>query len=142
MRNLVATVLMIVMCSATGAYAGSKNTSKDMAQFANEVAAKLVYRPDVNISVRAQDCHLHIEYGSLNVAFDLPLKGTTLAENETEDGIILSNRQMTRTLKDKNPEAYERIILRFDRKTNKTMMKTFENVITVCGGGKTVAAAY
>ena len=142
MRNLVATVLMIVMCSATVAYAGNKNKAKDMAQFANEVASKLVYRPDVNISVRAQDCHLHIEYGSLNVAFDLPLRGTTLAENETEDGIILSNRQMTRTLKDKTPEAYERIILRFDRKTNKTMIKTFENVIAVCGGGKTIAAAY
>ncbi len=142
MRDLMVAVLMIAICSGTGAYAGSKNNSKEMAQFANEIAAKLVYKPEANISVRAQDCHLHIEYGSLHVAFDLPLKGTTLAENETEDGIILSNAQMTRTLKDRNPEAYERIILKFDRKTNKTMMKTFENVITVCGGGKTVAAVY
>jgi hypothetical protein len=89
--------------------------------------------------VRARNSQLHIEYGSLHVAFDLALKDTTLSENETEDGIILSNSKMTRTLKGKVPEPYERVILRFERKTVKSMLKTFENAVTTCGGGRTVA---
>lgn len=142
MRNLVVSILMIVICSAA-AYGGNKSTAREMDQFANEVAAKLVYRPDVNISVRARDCRLHIEYVSINVAFDLPLHGTTVAETDTEDGVILSNANMRRTIKDRNPEAFERLILRFDRKNVKSMVKTFENAVKACaGGGTTVAAAY
>lgn len=141
MRNLLAIILMIIICSASVAYGGNKRTSGDLSHFANEIAAKLVYRPDANISVRAHDCRLHIEYGALEVAFDLPLKGTTLEENGSEDGIILSNANLTRTVKNRVPEVYERIILRFDRKTVKMMMTAFEDAIAACGGGKKVAAA-
>lgn len=141
MRNLMIAILLTIVTSVLAVIEarGGNRGSGDMSQFANEIAAKLVYRPDANILVRAQNCRLHIEYGALHVSFDLPLKDTTLAESETEDGIILTNSKMTRTLKGKGPEPYERIILRFERKTVKSMLKTFENAVTACGGEKTVA---
>ena len=132
MRTVLATILIILACSATVAYGGGRNTAKAMAQFANEVAAKVLYRKDVNVAVRADNCNLHIEYGKLNVAFDLPLSGTTLEETDTEDGIILSNAQMTRTLKDKTPETYSQLILRFERKDIKSIRKTFEDAVGIC----------
>lgn len=142
MRNLmVMSFLMIVICSAAEAHGGEKARNRESAQFANEVAAKIVYRSDANISVRANDCRLRIEYGALSAAIDLPLQGTTLAETDTEDGVILSNAQMTRTLKGGNPEAYEQFILRFERKHVKSMMNAFQNAIAACGGKKAVASA-
>ncbi len=132
MRNLLAAVLIILLGSSTGAFGSNKNPSKALTQFANEVAAKIVYRQDVSVAVRADNCRLHIEYGKLNVVFDLPLNGTMLTEADTEDGIILSNAQMTRTLKDKMPETYTQLILHFERKDVKPMLKSFENAVGIC----------
>ncbi len=143
MRNAAAILaVMIILCAAAGAYGGERTAARkgDMAQFANELAAKIVYRSDAGISVNAQDCHLHIEYGALNVAFDLPLQGTTMDEAGTDDGILLRNKYMTRTIKDRNPEAFEAMLLRFHRNDIEPMMKVFERAIRDCSAtGPTVA---
>ncbi len=141
MRLFPVWMTLIAFTLASDAYGGSRNASGDLSQFANEIASKLIQRSDMNVTVRARNCRLHIEYESLQVAFNLPLKDTTLAESGADDGVILSNSSMTRTLKGGNPEKFERLILRFDRKTVKSVIKSFEKVIAGCGGGRDVAFA-
>ncbi|MGE5838545.1 MAG: hypothetical protein ACM34H_01325 [Deltaproteobacteria bacterium] len=145
MRRMSLLTMMVISCCFTaGAHGGGKSAALDRntAQFANEVASKIVYRSDAEISVSARNCRLRIEFGTLEATFDLPLQGTTIAETASEDGIVLNNKQLTRTIKNKAPEAFENLILRFNKNDVKPMLKAFDRVITACNGkGSSMAAA-
>lgn len=146
MRNIALKTMIVVVAVigiASPASAGKKNLSRELTQFANEVAARIVYRADTSIKVSVQGCSLHIEYGSIGTAFDTPLQGSKLSETYMEDGIVLQNAGMTRTIKGKASEPFEQLILRFDRANIKTMMRAFDRAVATCSAqDSTVAAVY
>jgi mannitol-specific phosphotransferase system IIBC component len=133
MRLIVVFGLVMVVCTATVAYGGRKDSSfKETSALANEVAAKIVYRAGANVSATADGCRLHINFESLKASFELPLQGTAVAETDSEDGIVITNKSMTRRIKDREPEAFERLTLRFNRFNVKSILKTFEDAIAAC----------
>jgi hypothetical protein len=143
MRKAAFLVTVIVVVLAQGAFGADRIAARDreMAQFAKEVAAKIVYRSGADIAVSARDCRMHIEFGSFKAAFDLPLAETTLAATDAEDGIIVNNRAMTRTFSGRAPEAFQNLILRFHRSDLKPMLATFERAISACSeAGQSVVA--
>lgn len=143
MRNAAMLSLIMVICFTGSAFGAGRGSVKEqeLSQFAKEVGAKIVYRNGAPVSVSAHECLLHIEFNSLNAAFDLPLQGTATAETEAEDGIVLNNSAMTRTLSGRSPETFQNLILRFHRTDVKPMMKSFERVIAACGGPQPQVAA-
>ncbi|OGW34458.1 MAG: hypothetical protein A2010_14285 [Nitrospirae bacterium GWD2_57_9] len=134
MRYVLVFVLVIVASTATVAYGGKKNNpSRETTLLASEVAGKIVSRPGTTVSVTAPDsCRLHISFESVNASFDLPLQGSTVSLADAEDGLIVENKSMTRKIKDRAPEAFERLTLRFNRTTVKSVMKTFSDAIASC----------
>jgi hypothetical protein len=91
--------------------------------------------------VSGDECRLHINFQSVNAVFDLPLKGTTVAETDSEDAIVVKNKSMTRRIKERAPEYFEHLTLRFNRLNVKSVMKSFNEAIAACNAkGATLAA--
>lgn len=142
MRTVALFTVMIVACFAVEAFGGHW-AADETAQLANEIAGKVAYRPDEGFKVQAGVCRLRIEFQGHNVAFDLPLQGTKVEETPTDDGVILINARMTRTFKERAPEAFESLILRCGRNNLKAMKDVFDNAIKACGAqGTSLVAAY
>lgn len=132
------TKLITVVCSLllTVSVAAAQNEEKRSAPreaqiLAQEMTSKIVYRQS-NVRARAEECRLYISFEPQNAAFDLPLQGTTIAQTFTRDGIVVLNKNMTRTIRDRAPESFERLLLRFHRDQMQSMLKTFENAIATC----------
>lgn len=147
MKRIELTTLIVAVAAVIGivspALAGNKKLVRDITQFANEVASRIVYRADTTVTVSAQGCTLHVEYGSIGTAFDIPLQGTKVSETYMEDGIVLQNEGMTRTVRGRDSEPFGQVILRFDRSDIKTMMQAFERAVAACNSpGSRVAAIY
>jgi hypothetical protein len=126
----------------TVAYGGKKNApGKETSQLVSEVAAKIVSSSGTIVLVSAPDaCRLNINFQSLNASFDIPLKGSTVIESETDDSIVVQNKNMTRKIKDRAPEAFERLSLRFSRPNLKPVLKSFTDAISACNSGAVVAS--
>lgn len=133
--------VFFMVCVATGAQGADKQTTKEVNQLAAEVQNKIVSRTDAEVKVQARGCWLHIEFAANNATFDLPLVGTVMAETDMEDGIVLQNTHMVRTISNRAPESYERLILKFGRYNSKPVIESFENAIKACGGGPAASTA-
>jgi hypothetical protein len=143
MRIVALCTVMIVAVFAAGAFGGDRVAANNMAQLANEIAGKAAYRPDEGFKVQAGECRLRIEFQAHSVAFDLPLQGTKLAESASEDSVILLNNRMTRTIKDRTPEAFTSLIIRCGRNNLKAMKDVFDGAIKACDAqGTSLVAAY
>lgn len=132
--------LMVILCTASVASGGAKKAPGKADTLANEVMSKIVYR---NSSVQAtvEECRLHIRFETLDAAFNLPLQGTTVVQTDTADGILVMNKNMTRTIKDRAPEAFERLTLRFHHDSIQPMLKIFSDAIATCSSPGSVVAA-
>ena len=143
MQNANAAVISILMvaCFTSGAYGAAKHSAREreMTQFAKELSSMVVYRSGADIAVSAQDCRLHIEFTSRKVAFDLPLAGTKIASSDSEDGVVLSNDAMTRTVGDRVPEAFPSLILHSNHLDVRPVMKLFEHAIALCSDMRAAA---
>ncbi len=144
MRNiLVFGLLVMVFCTAAVSYGGQKNTPRSETNLlASEMAAKIVYRKGTTVTVSAPDaCLLHINFEPLNASFDLPLQNAKVVENDADDSIAVQSSHMTRKIKDRAPEAFERLTLRFSRANLKSVMKTFTDAISACNQSKPAVVA-
>jgi hypothetical protein len=134
MRHAVSLFAMLaVVGSAAGVQSETVTVAKEVTQLAAEIQEKVVSRSEGDIRVQARGCWLHIEFGSHNAAFDLPLQGTQVSKTDMEDGIILLNSNMTRTISGRGSEVFESLILRFKRHNVNPVTETFENAIRACG---------
>ena len=125
--------MLIIVGLTSGAYGADKRAVKEVSRLAEEVQGKIISRTDASVKVQAHECWLHIEFTDNNVAFDLPLQGTKTAETDLEDGIIVQNRYMTRTVSGREPEAFERLLLKFGRHNSGEIKQSFESAINACG---------
>ncbi len=140
MRYLPGIAAVVAAVMASAAFGADRSASKAADRLAAEVQGKIVSRTDNDVKVRARDCSLRIEFQDNNVSFDLPLQGTTLTATDLEDGIILLNRSMTRTIADRQPEVFERLVLKFGRYHSGSVMEAFASAIKACGGPAQVVA--
>lgn len=131
MRQAAMIALLIVLCSTSVVYGSKKNSLRPADVLANEVMTKAIYQKTAVVA-RAKECHLHISFQTVNAAFDLPLRGTKVVLTDNEDGIIVMNRNMTRTIRGRSPEVFERLTLRFSRDNIKPMLKRFDEAIMFC----------
>lgn len=143
MRQIAVLGLIMLVCTATAAYGGKKNTPvRETTMLASEVASKIVYRSGTVVSVSAPDaCRLSINFETLNASFDIPLQGSLVSENDAEDSIVLENKNMTRKIKDRAPEVFERVTLRFSRLNIKSVMKSFSEAISACNAATPAVVA-
>lgn len=133
--------VLIVAGLAGGAFGADKHAVKEVSRLAQEVEGKIISKTDTAVKVQAHECWLHIEFADNNVTFDLPLQGTNLAGTDLDDGIIVQNRFMMRKVSDRQPEAFERLLLKFGTHNTKAVMQTFENAIKACGTQQARATA-
>lgn len=143
MRQIAVLGLILVVCTAANAHGGKKNAPiRETNLLASQVAAKIVYRAGTVVTVSAPDaCRLNINFESLNASFDIPLQGSTIMENDAEDSIVIQNRNMTRKIKDRAPEVFEQVTLRFNRANIKSVLKSFTEAISACNSGRPAVVA-
>ncbi len=145
MRNiLVLGLLVMVVCTAAVTYGGQKNDTprSETNLLASEMAAKIVYRKGTTVTVSAPNaCLLHINFEPLNASFDLPLQDATVIHSDGDDSIAVQSAHMTRKIKDRAPEAFERLTLRFNRLNIKSVVKTFTDAISACNQSKPAVVA-
>ena len=141
------TKLITIVCSLllTASVAAAQNEETRIATreaqiLAKEMMSKAAHRTS-NVRARAEECRLYITFEPQNASFDLPLQGTLVAQTKTRDGIVVQNKNMTRTIKDRAPESFERLLLRFHRDQLQSMLKTFENAIATCNGTANLVTA-
>lgn len=133
--------LFVVFGLSVGVQAADKQRGvKEVRRLAEEVQGKIISRTDASVKVQAKECWLHIEFTDNNVVFDLPLLGTKMAETDLEDGLIIQNRYMTRTVSGREPEAFNRLLLKFGRHNSDAVKQSFEHAIDACGGQQARAA--
>jgi hypothetical protein len=138
--TIVLLAVLAVLGIAAGAQGAEKKAAREVGRLASEVQNKIVSKTDSDISVQARGCWLHIEFASNNVTFDLPLLGTRMDETDLEDGIVLQNTHMIRTVSTREPESFEKLILKFGRYNSRPVMDAFESAIKACGGGPAASA--
>lgn len=140
---LIFGLLMMVVCTAAVSYGGQKNKPQsETSLLASEMSAKIVYRKGTTVTVSAPNaCLLHINFEPLNASFDLPLQDATVVQNDTDDSIAVQSNHMTRKIKDRAPEAFERLTLRFSRENLKSVMKSFTDAISACSQSKPAVVA-
>lgn len=125
--------LLVAVCAASVVYGENGKASGPANALANEVMSKVVYR-SANVRARAEACRLRISFEPHGAVFDLPLHGTTVAQTATQDGVLVKNKNMTRTIRDRAPESFEQLTLRLHRDQVRSMLRTFDNAIASCGG--------
>jgi hypothetical protein len=133
--------LLIVVGLTAGAFGADKKAVKEVKSLANEVQQKIISRTDAAVKVQAHECWLHIEFEDNNVAFDVPMQGTKVAGTDLDDGIVVQNRYMIRTFSGREPESFERLLLKFGRYNTGAVMQSFENAIKACGTQQARAAS-
>jgi hypothetical protein len=136
--SLIATMVFVVL--ATGAQAIEKNVVREVTRLASEVEGKIASKTDKEVTVEARGCWLHIDFASNNVMFDLPLLGTQVTKTDLEDGLVLQNNHMVRTVSSRTPETFEKLILKFGRYNTGEIMDSFEKAIKACGTQQAHAA--
>jgi hypothetical protein len=135
MRIITALLAMLTIVGlAADVQAADKRGVREVRHLADEVQGKILSRTDSSVQVQANECWLHIEFKDNNVAFDLPLLGTKMTETDLDDGLIIQNRHMTRTFSGRDPEAFDRLLLKFGRHNSSSIKQSFENAIDACGG--------
>ena len=133
MRIGVLVVTMIALLAAAAGYADNTNTAvKNAAALAREIENGSIKKANESVRVESRDCQLSIEFTNHNVTFQVPLGSSRVIETDNGDSVVLINSAMTRKIRDRAAEPYERLYLRFDRKTIVQMKTQFEQVIRAC----------
>ena len=133
MKSISFITVLFLLCLTAGASGSDRKTSTVADQLAREIEAKIANRVTALVKASANDCQLHIEFSAHHVSFDLPLQGTEVAADSMEDSIIVINRRMTRTFSDRGAEAFEKLLLRFNRHEINDIKSTFDQAIKACG---------
>jgi hypothetical protein len=134
MKTVSFIVILFVLCCTAWASGVDPKAGKAGDQLASEIEAKLANGSQAKVKASAHDCKLHIEFSAHNVSFDLPLQGTEVSTIVgTEDSLFVSNPRMTRTIRDRGPETFEKLMLRFGRETISDIKTVFDQAIRSCG---------
>ena len=132
--------LLVIVGFATGALGADKRAVKAATKLADEVQNKIISKTDRSVKVEAKECWLHIEFRDNNVAFDLPLQGARVTATDLDDAVVVQSRYMTRKVSDREPEAFERLYLKFGTLNAPNVMQSFEKAIDACDGRQAQAA--
>ena len=142
MKKLITAIgfLLLTVPVAAAQQGEKRGTPREAHVLAKDMMSKVAHRAS-NVRARAEECSLHISFEPQHASFDLPLQGTIVALTKTRDGIVVQNKNMTRTIKDRAPESFERLLLRFHRDQLQSMLKTFEQAIATCNGTANLVTA-
>lgn len=140
MRFAAVIGLLVIIGTASVALGEKKNAPPEADVLAKEVMSKVVFRSST-VLARVDDCRLNIRFDATDAAFDLPLQETAVKPAETDDGIVVTNRNMTRTIKNRAPESFQRLALRTHRDMMQPLIKAFQDAIAACGGNTSNVAA-
>ncbi len=127
-------VVFVLVIASSAADAADRKNDHEMERLSREVRIRMAYRSSEAVRVSALNCRLHVEFGLHHVAFDLPLRGTTVEHAEADNGLVLVNPEMTRTVREGAPERFERLILRIEPDSVREVHRIFESAIAGCGG--------
>ena len=122
------------------AFGARTNQIKETALLADQMTANMLYRAGSKVSATADGCRLQINFESAQAVFDIPLKSTTLAEDQVEGMIVIKNDNMTRKIKDRTPERFDRLAVRMNRSNVKSIINSFENAIAACSSDRKIAS--